>query len=868
MDALNRKIGLEPSASERDEDLPFGHLQLGRRPHNTCLNLDLKTIADVIRGLEARTISASSAGAKTCQEIEQAIERIRSFQSEEGVDWDQFWIEQGLAKDRVFMTSRSLERLLPEVRSCSLGMIHLGKACTGLEAAGIDSVGKLIDAARSGFDNLKNFGAKAHSETMDALKALSSVAQADGSVDWIEYAARRGFEIIPQQSSDTETFVNDILPAACERVIRAQFEDRDWNIFKRRLLVSKEESETLQAIGDVYGITRERVRQIESLCLDALRSPLIENDYRKLAFRFQPEFVEAFRSALAHYTDLGVPAWIKSRWIRELAQLWQASETKLMDHYRLVAEILGFKSIPSSCSILEPLVVDQKTPNSESNRWITLIESIHEILSDGAARDSFELAKVLKAKRLPLKNVDEIPFLIELCSTVESVKEDLYRLRFEYLRGRANQAVRVLNEAGAPLHNTALIREINRQLPRDRRLKNVENLVGQMSSDNRLLPIGKSGKWSLAEWKLETRPIIELIEEIFTDEGEAIHIDDLTERVLKLRTGSAASISLILSCNPDRFRRVAPHIYGLTAWGKIDESSLLDLDTTAQFVERYFEQRAGKEVPFKELREAFSKETGSESRSAAGILANNPAVKIVRPKTYIRLASFNPNWRSEPTKRTYTRRKPPQVDVIVAAVTKKLEQEPTGERPLVDIVSELEKELDIRRATIYPAIDQSEAVEKITIKGSAFKICRLTGRSHNRFPELPKLKNPAWRAECERAVEKLTPKDVDIALFLLGRQFDQAMRLLLEAARDQGGFPVSEGHINRLQNRIDWAVSQHVFTDKANLVLLKNERNERGHEPPAPDEQEATMKYAPYLANLYIDYLIMIDDRIRGFKHS
>lgn len=223
---------------------------------------------------------------------------------------------------------------------------------------------------------------------------------------------------------------------------------------------------------------------------------------------------------------------------------------------------------------------------------------------------------------------------------------------------------------------------------------------------------------------------------------------------------------------------------------------------------------------------------------------------------------------SEPAKRTYVRQKPLQVDVIVAAATKKLEDEPTGERPLVEIVSELERELGIIRPSIYAAIGQSDVLEKITVEGSAFKICRLAGRSQNRFPDLPKLRNPVWRSECERAVEKLNPADVDIALFLLGRQFDQAMRLLLEAARDQGGLPVSDGHINRLQSRIDWAVSQRVFTDKANLVLLKNERNERGHEPPAPDEQEATMKYAPYLANLYIDYLIMIDDRIRGFKHS
>jgi hypothetical protein len=108
--------------------------------------------------------------------------------------------------------------------------------------------------------------------------------------------------------------------------------------------------------------------------------------------------------------------------------------------------------------------------------------------------------------------------------------------------------------------------------------------------------------------------------------------------------------------------------------------------------------------------------------------------------------------------------------------------------------------------------------------------------------------------------------EVDIGLFLLGRQFDYAMRLLLESARDHAAVPVLEGHLRLLQNRIDWAVTKGVFRDKATLSLLKNERNERGHEPPTVEERQAIMKFAPFLAGLYIDYLIMIDVRVRQIQ--
>lgn len=175
----------------------------------------------------------------------------------------------------------------------------------------------------------------------------------------------------------------------------------------------------------------------------------------------------------------------------------------------------------------------------------------------------------------------------------------------------------------------------------------------------------------------------------------------------------------------------------------------------------------------------------------------------------------------------------------------------------------MESELGVGRPNIYAAIDQSEDLEKIAVEKSVFKICRLKDRSFANFPQLDELRNGEWQAECERAVARLTLEDVDIGLFLLGRQFDRAMRYLLESARDLAKMPVSDGHLKRLQNRIDWALSNGIFEDGATLNLLRNERNERGHQPPTPEERRAIMRFAPFLAGLYIDYLIIIEKHIQ-----
>jgi hypothetical protein len=91
------------------------------------------------------------------------------------------------------------------------------------------------------------------------------------------------------------------------------------------------------------------------------------------------------------------------------------------------------------------------------------------------------------------------------------------------------------------------------------------------------------------------------------------------------------------------------------------------------------------------------------------------------------------------------------------------------------------------------------------------------------------------------------------------------MKLLLVAAREAGR-PVSDGHLSKLQNRIDWAYTQGLFQDRSVLNLLRVERNERGHSSPPLAEREALLKVAPYLAGLYIDYLILIEQRRAAFE--
>jgi len=202
---------------------------------------------------------------------------------------------------------------------------------------------------------------------------------------------------------------------------------------------------------------------------------------------------------------------------------------------------------------------------------------------------------------------------------------------------------------------------------------------------------------------------------------------------------------------------------------------------------------------------------------------------------------------------------------VETLVVELLSCESTPELPLSRIAEVVEEQLGVHRLGCYSVIRQSEHLETVVLTGSDFKLCRLKGRSRATYPQLQRIRNREWATECKRGLKQLTVEHVDLGLFVLGRLFDQAMKQLLETGRE-AGLSVSEKSLGSLKNRIDWALREGIFSDKVNLNLLKNERNDRGHETPTMEEREASLKFAPYLAGLYLDYLGLIERQIRMWK--
>jgi hypothetical protein len=138
------------------------------------------------------------------------------------------------------------------------------------------------------------------------------------------------------------------------------------------------------------------------------------------------------------------------RWVRELATLWQVSPASIVRHDRLLTALFGYRRVSLDRQGLEPLILGEAIEKTEAKRLACLVEAMHDILvADTASLDDFGLAVALKKQCPGFAGLDEVPVLIELCSTAEPCGEGRHRLRFEHLRGRAEQAFRVLSDNGS-----------------------------------------------------------------------------------------------------------------------------------------------------------------------------------------------------------------------------------------------------------------------------------------------------------------------------------------------------------------------------------------------------------------------------------
>lgn len=311
---------------------------------------------------------------------------------------------------------------------------------------------------------------------------------------------------------------------------------RRFGLFDRR--------ETLEQIGELLGITRERVRQLEKAVLIKLKASAEEG---KL-----PRLDEAQSVMLAELESLGNVARVSDLGAKlsvDNSKLDQSRVAFLAELAPKLVVIDDNDHYYHSVGILS--VHDDKKIKDQVAKIIDAIKKINE----PATADKV-------AEQAKLTNVPQVAALASISKHLATLNDRWGLIKWPTVNPKniRDKIYVILQETGKPLHFSEIADSIKKS---DFKRKDVttQAIHNELIKDKRFVLIGR-GIYALKEWGYKRGTVADIIADVLKKAGEPMHRDDIVSQVLKSRHVKETTILLNLQGKP-QFKRVAKATYAL-----------------------------------------------------------------------------------------------------------------------------------------------------------------------------------------------------------------------------------------------------------------------------------------------------------------
>lgn len=334
----------------------------------------------------------------------------------------------------------------------------------------------------------------------------------------------------------TEQLVTDVL-ATIEREREREIVGRRFGLFDRK--------ETLEQIGEMLGITRERVRQLEKAVVTRLRTTAEQGSLPHIA-DFQAKVLELLRESgeAARVSDL--TAKLTDKPSRE-EQARVAFLSQLSPELAVITEDDNFYY-----SIGVKSVRDEKAIKAAVTKLIDTIKQIGEPQTIGQI-----------AKAAGLGTAEETAALASTSKHLATLNGRWGLIKWPMVNPKniRDKIYVILKEHGKHMHFNEIAAAIKDS---DFKRKDVttQAIHNELIKDKRFVLIGR-GIYALKEWGYEKGTVADIISEVLRAANEPLHRDEIVKRVLKSRFVKETTILLNLQGKP-QFKRVAKATYALS----------------------------------------------------------------------------------------------------------------------------------------------------------------------------------------------------------------------------------------------------------------------------------------------------------------
>lgn len=334
---------------------------------------------------------------------------------------------------------------------------------------------------------------------------------------------------------ETKKLVTDVL-ATIDREREREIISRRFGLFDRK--------ETLEQIGEMLGITRERVRQLEKAVITRLCAAAEQGELPHVS-EFQSQATEYLQKSGGVARVSALTAQFSDDPNRE-EQARVAFLSQLAPELAVITEDDNFYYSVGIKSDHDEKAIKQAVGQ--------LVDTIKKI---GEPKNIEEIAKAA--------GIDDPAHAAALASTSKKLatlndRWGLIKWPMVNPKNIRDKIYVILKENGKHMHFNEIADAIKSS---DFKRKDVttQAIHNELIKDKRFVLIGR-GIYALKEWGYEKGTVADIICEVLRDAGEPLHRDEIVKRVLKSRFVKETTILLNLQGKP-QFKRVAKATYAL-----------------------------------------------------------------------------------------------------------------------------------------------------------------------------------------------------------------------------------------------------------------------------------------------------------------
>lgn len=335
-------------------------------------------------------------------------------------------------------------------------------------------------------------------------------------------------------------------PRQVSKKLLSSLNSRTRDIISNRYGLEKEKKMTLESIGKIYDITRERVRQIENFALSSIKkSP----EYEEHAYIFNElrEVIHKLGSVVKEDTLL--KAISDDKIVQNHINLYlvlggdftKGKETDDFHPYWSIDDGIA-NHLKDSLNILHKSI-DSKELLKEDNIIEKFVRNLDELI------DEYKNNKEIINKYLTLSKV------IGRNGLGDWGKNDSPLIK---ARGIKDHAYLVVRECGQPMHFRDVASGIKETFGKK---TNVATCHNELIKDDRFVLVGR-GMYGLKEWGHASGVVRDVIEQILKDAKRPMSKQEIVEKVLEERMVKPNTVIINLQ-NSDNFVKNKDGLYTL-----------------------------------------------------------------------------------------------------------------------------------------------------------------------------------------------------------------------------------------------------------------------------------------------------------------